>query len=106
MLLSPGAVDSITDRVELMDLELTGSAPRAKRLFRADDLDVDKNKGTTKVFAGKRGEPAEFVGVAFDLHRREMLLTALCRSSRAGGKSERSTPGSPVSLMSDEGTVA
>lgn len=87
-LVGSGTASSITERVEVLDRVSMGKAPRAKRLLRAEERDVDKKRGTTKVLPAGFGDGAELFDLWFDLQSREMPLTALCRSSLLGGKSD------------------
>lgn len=50
--LARGILLSIRACLELRDLEVGGKVPWPNKLFRVDGLDVERNKGTTKVLPG------------------------------------------------------
>lgn len=46
----------------MLGLVVAGKAPWANRLLRADEREVDRNNGTTKVFPTGRGDAEELFG--------------------------------------------
>ncbi len=69
---------SMIERVEVRVLEVVGNAPCVNKLFRAEDLEVARNKGTTKVLPGAAVELAELARSWFVRHRRDKRPTVLC----------------------------
>jgi hypothetical protein len=69
---------SMTDCVDVRDLEVVGNGPCANKLFRAEDPEVARNKGTTNVLPGAVVELAELARSWFRRHRRDRRPPVLC----------------------------